>query len=260
MGTAHTVENTMYILLFLAFLLAGSKPPLPPAAVDADGILHQKADEQIYMYIRGKVMIGLIVACVDAAILCSLHVKMCLVFGVCTFWLTFVPNVGLALFVLLPMPIVLLESSFSPATVLMAFCGPLAAGLVAKDVLEPWLIGHTTSLSPVAVLMAIMLWGSVWGFTGMVLAVPMTAVARIYLAGLEHPLPRYFASVLAGSETVVDGSATRELTEGVTMSDGDTMSIEDADENLRQIRELPGAIEDGVSDAPMEIVTRSKDS
>eukprot|EP00966_Prymnesium_polylepis_P026278 606250-Prymnesium_polylepis.1 len=46
-----------------------------------------------------------------------------------------------------------------------------------------------------------MLWGSVWGITGMVLAVPMTAVARIYLAGLNHPLPRYFASVLAGTPT-----------------------------------------------------------
>ena len=33
----------------------------------------------------------------------------------------------------------------------------------------------------VAVLLSIMLWGSVWGLTGMVLAVPMTAVCRIYL-------------------------------------------------------------------------------
>ena len=34
----------------------------------------------------------------------------------------------------------------------------------------------------------------------MVLAVPMTAVARIYLQDLEHPLPRYFAAVLEGRE------------------------------------------------------------
>ena len=45
-----------------------------------------------------------------------------------------------------------------------------------------------------------MIWGSVWGLTGMVLAVPMTAVARIYLQDLEHPLPRYFAAVLEGRE------------------------------------------------------------
>ena len=65
--------------------------------------------------------------------------------------------------------------------------------------LEPLFIGKSTSLQPVAVLLAIMLWGSVWGVTGMVLAVPMTAVMRIYLAHIAHPLPRYFAAVLAGA-------------------------------------------------------------
>jgi len=39
----------------------------------------------------------------------------------------------------------------------------------------------------------------VWGVTGMVLAVPITAVARIYLASVEHPLLRYLAAVLAGT-------------------------------------------------------------
>ena len=33
----------------------------------------------------------------------------------------------------------------------------------------------------------------------MVLAVPITAVARIYLASVEHPLLRYLAAVLAGT-------------------------------------------------------------
>ena len=90
--------------------------------------------------------------------------------------------------VLLPMPLVVLDPKFGLAAALFAFGGPLLVGLAAKDVLEPLVIGKSTSLSPVAVLMAIMLWGSVWGVTGMVLAVPMTAVARIYLASVEHPL------------------------------------------------------------------------
>ena len=43
-----------------------------------------------------------------------------------------------------------------------------------------------------------MLFGSVWGITGMVMAVPLTAVIRIYLAGLDHPQSKYVAGVLAG--------------------------------------------------------------
>ena len=50
-------------------------------------------------------------------------------------------------------------------------------------------------------LLSILIWGSVWGITGMVMAVPMTAVMRIYLAGLEHPLAKWFALVLAGRGT-----------------------------------------------------------
>ena len=54
-------------------------------------------------------------------------------------------------------------------------------------------------MQPVAVLLSIMCWGAVWGMTGMIMAVPMTAVIRIYLEGIDHPLPRYFAHMLAGT-------------------------------------------------------------
>ena len=146
LGTAHVLENTIYILLILAFLLAGSRSP-PTVANEAEAV-HLKAEAQIYRYVRGKVSIGLLVAVLDAAVLCALHVKMCLVFAVCTFWLTFVPNVGLAIFVLLPMPLVLLEPGFSVVSIALAFLGPLAVGLVAKDVLEPMVIGRACAGPP----------------------------------------------------------------------------------------------------------------
>jgi hypothetical protein len=144
------------------------------------------------------------------------------------------------------MPLVALDPSFGPGRILIAFFSPLGVGLVAKDVLEPLLIGSATSLTPgdppartrsvaarpppcvahacthsvpiampvagaVAVLLSVMIWGSVWGITGMVLAVPLTAVLRIYLAGLEHPLPRYCALVLAGRRDDVQGSKVAPL-------------------------------------------------
>ena len=67
------------------------------------------------------------------------------------FWLAFVPNVGMGITVCLPMPLVLLEPSMTPAGIALAFLGPLFVGLVAKDGVEPLLIGHSTSLTPVAV-------------------------------------------------------------------------------------------------------------
>jgi AI-2 transport protein TqsA len=156
---------------------------------------------KIYLYIRGKVGIALLVASCDALILSTIGVSLWLVFAIVTFWLVFIPNVGLAVSLFLPMPIVLLDPHFGIVGVVLAFAGPLAVGLVAKDVLEPLVLGHSTSLTPVAVLLAVMLWATVWGITGMVLAVPLTAVIRIYLQGLDHPLAKFVANVLAGKES-----------------------------------------------------------
>ena len=34
-----------------------------------------------------------------------------------------------------------------------------------------------------------------WGITGMILAVPITAVLRIYLEDIKHPLTKFIAKV-----------------------------------------------------------------
>lgn len=208
LGTvAHVAENLIYILLFLAFLLAGSKPRTLHTNGLARHNVHDAAEEQVFVYIRGKVLISALVALSDATILLSLRVNLWLVFGVLTFWLNFVPNVGMAIGVLLPMPLVLLDPAFGFVSCTVAFVAPLACGLVAKDVLEPLIIGHATSLTPLSVLLAVLLWGSIWGLTGMVLAVPLTAAIRIYLERLSHPLPRWVANTLAGKGDDDDDAA-----------------------------------------------------
>ena len=44
--------------------------------------------------------------------------------------------------------------------------------------------------------------GCRWGVTGMLLAVPITAVLRIHLSLIYHPLPRWIAALLVGSAAV----------------------------------------------------------
>ena len=154
----------------------------------------------IYTYIRGKVAISAFVACMHAAILYLVGQQLWLVFGLLAFWLNFIPNIGMFTAVCLPMPLTALDPRFGPIAVAAAFFCPLTIGVISKDVLEPVVIGCGAGLQPVAVLLSIMLWGSLWGLTGMVLAVPMTAVCRIYLASTPHPLTRYAAAVLSGTQ------------------------------------------------------------
>lgn len=69
------------------------------------------------------------------------------------------------------------------------------------------------------VMLAILLWGSVWGITGMVLAVPITAVIRIYLENIEHPLTRYLALSLGGKPVGMSRSASSTDTSQLVSTD-----------------------------------------
>mmetsp|Transcript_21243 Transcript_21243/g.45127 ORF Transcript_21243/g.45127 Transcript_21243/m.45127 type:complete len:404 (-) Transcript_21243:226-1437(-) len=197
-SAAHMTEDVIYILLFLVFMLLSHSPHGAHGTTPKTGF-HAHADEQIYTYIRGKVLISTWVALVHSSILYLVGQELWLVFGLLAFWLNFIPNIGMFTAVCLPMPIIVLDPKYSSIEIAVAFFGPLISGVVSKDVLEPIVIGGGAGLHPVIVLLAIMLWGSVWGLTGMVLAVPMTAVCRIYLANTNHPLTRWMASVLSGS-------------------------------------------------------------
>ena len=98
-------------------------------------------------------------------------------------------------------------------------------------------------LNQQAVLLAIMLWGSVWGVTGMVLAVPMTAVARIYLASIDHPLPRYLASVLAGTVDELDEAVLRNTARHQLLRDAaDEHEVEAPADTLEEARRGHGMV------------------
>jgi len=145
-----------------------------------------------------QVSISAFVACTHGMWLSLVGQQLWLVFGLLAFWLNFIPNIGMFTAVCLPMPLTALDPKFEPIQIAAAFFGPMTTGILAKDVLEPIVIGGGAGLQPVVVLLSIMLWGSVWGVTGMVLAVPMTAVCRIYLQATPHPLTRYAAAVMSG--------------------------------------------------------------
>ena len=72
-------------------------------------------------------------------------------------------------------------------------------------------------LHPVVVLLSLMIWGFLWGIPGCVLAVPITAILRIYLASIDHPLALALANILDGFARPVAAFIPAE-TEGHTPS------------------------------------------
>jgi len=112
------------------------------------------------------------------------------------FWLNFIPNVGAVVAVLLPMPLVVLDPAISTAGMVLAFLLPFLVHSVVGNVLEPLVFGQSLDLHPVAILFTLMVWAMLWGITGMVLAVPITAVLKIHLSAVDHPAARFLVGLL----------------------------------------------------------------
>ena len=76
--------------------------------------------------------------------------------------------------------------------------------LIAVNFVEPWLYGARTGISALALLVTTVFWATLWGWAGLVLAVPLTVVAIV----MGRYVPRMsFLHVLLGDETALSVEA-----------------------------------------------------
>lgn len=110
--------------------------------------------------------------------------------------LRFVPYVGTWLAAALP---TVLSFAISPgwAQPLLVLSSFILLDLITANAVEPLLFGHSTGVSPLALLVAAVFWTWVWGPIGLVLSTPMT----VCLVVLGQHVPRFrFLSLLLGDQ------------------------------------------------------------
>jgi predicted PurR-regulated permease PerM len=66
----------------------------------------------------------------------------------------------------------------------------LGLHVLALNVLYPKILGRRLQLNPLAVTMALLIWASLWGGIGLLLAIPITAAMKIIFDHIE-PLKPY---------------------------------------------------------------------
>ena len=158
------------------------------------------AGERISRYLLMQILInGWTGLCVTAG-LWYLGVPNAALWGVLTLLLRFIPYVGC--WAAAAMPFILSFAAFEDWTRPLGVVGLFAAlELFNYVVLEPWLYGSRTGLSPVALLLAAAFWTWVWGFAGLFLAVPLTVCVVVmgkYIPQLN------FLYVLLGDQPVLE--------------------------------------------------------
>ncbi|KQU19767.1 transporter [Methylobacterium sp. Leaf94] len=96
-----------------------------------------------------------------------------ILFGVLAAIMRFVPYIGAAISALLPL---IVAAAVDPGWSMVIATAILFVVVepIAGHVVEPLLYGHSTGLSPIAVILAATLWAFLWGPIGLVLATPIT--------------------------------------------------------------------------------------
>jgi len=133
---------------------------------------------------------------IAGGILTFLGVDLALVFGLFTFLLNFIPNIGPIIATLLPLPMVLMDPGSTLTTAVLAIGLPGLADFLISSLIEPKVVGGSLNLHPATVLICLIVWGMMWGIVGMFLAIPLTAVMQIFFERFEHTAP--IAELLAG--------------------------------------------------------------
>ncbi|MCA9233968.1 MAG: AI-2E family transporter [Planctomycetales bacterium] len=103
--------------------------------------------------------------------------------GVMAFLLNYIPFVGAAAGACLVFVVALIE--WDVAYALVAPGAYLAVNVVEANLVTPALLGRSTNLNPVAILLSLTLWGWMWGLGGVFLAIPLLVVAKIICEHIE---------------------------------------------------------------------------
>jgi AI-2 transport protein TqsA len=183
------LSNALLVLILAAFLLFGGGRSVPsPLWAQIQGRIEGYLVAQIALSASTGVLVGLI--------LYALDVELALLFGFLAFLLNFIPSIGSIVATILPLPLILLspEGGVGAAAVALALMGIVQLGI--GNFIAPRVLGQSLELHPVAVILALIFWGVLWGIAGMFLAVPITAVLKILLE--QSDLTRPVADLMAG--------------------------------------------------------------
>jgi len=172
------VVVTVYLLGDYRRVVATILDLIPvPAREDANRLLKQ-VDETISAFIHGQLLVASIVGSVYCLALSILGVPFAVLIGVVSGLLNMVPYVGPASGMAFALGIAALEfSGFGQ----LAGIGAVYAVVPFLDALfvTPNIVGNRVGLPPLVVLLGIVAFGDLLGVVGILIAVPVLAVARI---------------------------------------------------------------------------------
>lgn len=189
LGWAATVVLVPVVLFYLLLdwhkLLAGLAGAIPRRWAPRAAGMAVEVNELLGQYLRGQLLVMLVLAVYYSAALALAGLDVALPVGILTGLLVFIPYLGYGLGLALALLAAVLQFPGFGGVVSVAVIygfGQVIEGFF----LTPRLVGERIGLNPLAVIFALLAFGQLFGFVGVLLALPASAVLMVAFRHLRH--------------------------------------------------------------------------
>ncbi|MBR5580023.1 MAG: AI-2E family transporter [Treponema sp.] len=198
------VRNLTVVSLFLIFLLMEMGLFKAKAIAALDGktpgritLIMRDIIQQVTKYISVKFFISLLTGIFVFLGTWVVNLDFPIIWGFLAFVLNFIPNFGSILSGILTTFFALVQFWPKPAPVIWVGFVMLAVNMILGNFVEPKVQGRNLGLSPFIIIVSLSIWGWLWGFLGMILAVPMMVILKIVCENISFLQP---LSIFMGSK------------------------------------------------------------
>ena len=158
---------------------------IPRDLVEDTVILLTECDEVLSSFLRGQMLIMILLGFIYALGLTIVGLKLALVIGMLAGLASIVPYLGFFVGIFAATLAALFQ--FQDAIHLVYIGIVFGVGQILEGmVLTPWLVGDRIGLHPVAVIFAVLAGGQLFGFVGVLLALPVAAVIMVFVRHLHQ--------------------------------------------------------------------------
>ena len=137
-----------------------------------------------YISIKFFISLGTGILCGIAALIIGLDFP--IVWGFLAFIMNFIPIFGSIISVGLTTIFSLIQFYPNWGKTVFILIFMTSVNMILGNILEPRIEGKNLGVSPVIILISLSLWGYIWGFTGMLIAVPLMVIIKIFCENIDY--------------------------------------------------------------------------
>ena len=193
---------TFYMLIDWDHFMAGIRDLLPRSMEPTVTSLSIESDEMLSAFLRGQFLVMLSLGLIYSTGLSIIGLNTAVLVGLLAGLVSFVPYLGVIVGLIAASVAMLFQThdvmQLVPVGIVFGI-GQMLEGMV----LTPWLVGDKIGLHPVTVMFAVLAGGQLFGFVGVLLALPVAAVLVVLV---RHAREKYKASPLYGVEETDDNA------------------------------------------------------